>query len=172
MYFIDTKTRKGSKRALYYITHAFQSGCSDAEALLNYINEEKTDKAAIFKRVFEWHMDNQNAARPKIMYSIGWIYYEGRGTDQDYTKALYYIKSSAGRSYLAVQSLLGFLYANGHGIDQDWTKSIEWYTKAANQGNVYAYFNLGFIYHYGDGVEKKLSTSIPMLSSCCGSRVC
>jgi TPR repeat protein len=149
MYFIDTETAKGSERALYYLTHAFQSGCPDAGALLNYINKEETDKAAIFKRVFEWHMDNKNTNTPRIMFNIGWMYYVGLGTDQSYTKALYYFEISASRNYSDAQLLLGCLYENG----QDWARAIEWYTKAANQGNDTANYYLGNIYHYGRGVE-------------------
>jgi TPR repeat protein len=153
MYFIDVETKKGSERARYYLTHAFQSGCPDAEVLLNYINKEETDKAAIFKRVFEWHMENENTNKPLIIYNIGWMYYKGLGTGQDYRKALDYIKSSADGNYTDAQRLLGVFYENGHGVNQDWTKAIECYTKAANQNDSIANYNLGYIYHHGKGVE-------------------
>jgi TPR repeat protein len=140
-------------RATHYLTNASHGGCSDAKALLSYINKEEIDKEVIFKRVFDWHMDNQNIRRLRITYNIGRMYFTGLGTDQDYAKALYYVEISAGQNYTAAQLQLGFLYKNGYGTNQDWTKAIEWYTKAANQGSIAAHYNLGYIYFYGGGVE-------------------
>jgi TPR repeat protein len=103
IHFIDIETGKASKRAGYYLTHAFKSECSDAEALLNYIKEEETDNTKIFKQVFNWHKVNEGTHLVKITFNIGWMYYKGFGTDQDYTKARYFIGLSADRHYTDAQ---------------------------------------------------------------------
>jgi TPR repeat protein len=153
MHFIDVDDINDARRATYYLTNAYNGGCPDASALLSYLNKEEVDTAVSFKRVFDWHMDNQDSKLVKITLNIGWMYYKGLGTEQDYTKALYYFDISAGQNDICAQRLLGIFYENGHGIDQDWTKAREWYTKAANQSDAAANYNLGYIYHYGEGVE-------------------
>jgi TPR repeat protein len=153
MHFIDVEYMNDTRRAKYYLTNASHGGHPDANALLSYINKEEVEKEVIFKRVFDWHMDSQNTHRLRIIFNIGWMYFEGFGTDQDYTKALYYIEHSAGRNYTDAQRLLGLIYEKGYGVNQDWTKAREWYTNAANQGNIAAHYNLGSIYYNGKGVE-------------------
>jgi TPR repeat protein len=88
---------------------------------------------------------------------LGLCYCYGRGTDQDYTKALeWWTKSSEqGNSYAMCN--LGFCYEKGHGCDQNQTKAVEWYEKSANLGHSAAMRNLGNCYKDGRGVTKDVN---------------
>ncbi|KAI8886661.1 HCP-like protein [Backusella circina FSU 941] len=153
MYLIDVEDKNQTRRANYYLNKAFHGGYSNAKALLNYIKKEETNKAAAFKHVYEWHKDNYDSRRLKIVYNLGFMYYKGLGIDQDYTNAMRYFTDAANQKYMDAQLYLGILYEKGHGIDQDWSKAREWYIKAANQNNSNANHNLGSIYYFGRGVE-------------------
>jgi len=90
-------------------------------------------------------------------YMLGNCYHRGRGTDQDYTKAVeWYTKSSEQENSVAMNNL-GVRYENGLGCDQNLTKAAEWFEKSANLGYSVAMSNLGTYYTNGQGVTKDLN---------------
>ncbi len=65
---------------------------------------------------------------------LGDLYEEGIGTDQDYSKALYWHQKAAEQDDQVAQTNLGRFYRDGHGVNKDVSKALYWYRKAANQG--------------------------------------
>jgi TPR repeat protein len=117
IYFIDIDAKNDPERARYYLTKASQGGFLDATDLLKYINNSKTDKAVIFKRVFKWHIDNETSQRVNITFNIAWMYYKGLGIDQNCTEAIYHFQNAADQNYIDAQLQLGIFYEKGHGTD-------------------------------------------------------
>ena len=71
-------------------------------------------------------------------YYLGYMYYEGKGVEQDYLKAFEWYEKSVKQGYADAQYNLAVMYANGHGVEQDNNKAFEWYLKSAEQGKLLA----------------------------------
>lgn len=85
-------------------------------------------------------------------YYLGLMYYKGRGTRQDYKKALFWFNKSADHAYPPAENSLGVLYDNGQGVIQNFRTAFSWYLKAASKGHVIAQNNIGQMYYKGRGV--------------------
>ncbi len=63
------------------------------------------------------------------MSNIGFMYYKGKGVEQDYKKAMeWYSKASQAGNFTAMGNI-GFMYYNGQGVKQDYEKAMYWYKK-------------------------------------------
>ncbi len=87
-------------------------------------------------------------------YKLGVMYYNGRGVEQDYLKAVEFYQKAADQGHLNALSSLGIMYDKGIGVERDYSKAAKLYQKAADQGDITAQYILGFIYYNGRGVEQ------------------
>jgi hypothetical protein len=113
-----------------------------------------------YEILFNYCMANKTAENSKIMYLLGYMYYLGKGVEQNYNKAIKYYKRSAemGNSYAL--NCLGTMYCLGIGVERNYEESIKYYKKSAEMGNRYAMSNLGHAYIMGEGVEKNFEEAI------------
>jgi len=84
---------------------------------------------------------------------LGYLYGEGRGVPQDFTKAAEWFSRAAEQGDAVGQASLGWLYYSGHGVARDYGKAAELFGKAAAQGFAMAEGNLGYLYERGQGVR-------------------
>ena len=63
------------------------------------------------------------------------MFKEGRGVEQDYSKAYILFKKAALADIASAQFNLGAMYDNGLGCEEDKEKAIEWCRKAAFKGH-------------------------------------
>ena len=87
-------------------------------------------------------------------HSLGTIYAEGIGVEQNYKEALGWYRKAAAQGRPESQFSVGLLYYRGYGVDQDLKEAANWYQKAAEQGNIEAQTNLGRMYIKGEGVSQ------------------
>lgn len=92
-------------------------------------------------------------------YRIGKMYSLGLGIEQDYSKAIEWLKLSADENYKYAQYSLGNLYHRGNGVKQDYEVAFNLYTQSANQGFPYASFELGKMLQDGIGCIKNAKDS-------------
>ena len=92
--------------------------------------------------------------------NMGWMYYEGKGVTQDYTKAVEWYRKAAEQGYANGQNNLGNMYYSGKGVTQDYAKAVEWYRKAAEQGYANGQNNLGNMYYSGKGVTQDYAKAV------------
>jgi hypothetical protein len=85
---------------------------------------------------------------------MGWIYYEGKGVPQDYTKAVKWYKLAAEQGDADPQFKLALMYDLGQGVPKDYTEAVKWYVLAAEQGNFLAQNKLGVMYALGLGISQ------------------
>ena len=91
---------------------------------------------------------------------LGECYAEGKGVEQNYTKAFEYFIKAADQGNIFAQFNLGIMYDNGLGVTQNYSKAFEYYQKAADQGYDYGQFNLGIMYDNGEGVEQNYAKAV------------
>ena len=87
------------------------------------------------------------------MYSAGIMYRDGRGTEQNYEKALELFLKAAEQDHPGAINEVGVYYHNQKNMRGKYTEAIKWYKRAAELGELHAQCNLGWYYEYGLGCE-------------------
>jgi uncharacterized protein len=86
--------------------------------------------------------------------SLGWMYAEGRGVQQDEAEAIKWYRKASDRGDALAQARLGRMYAEGRGVQQDYAEAEKWYRKAADRGHAGGQTSLGWMYAEGRGVKR------------------
>lgn len=79
---------------------------------------------------------------------------EGRGTEPDATRALYFFERAGRGGLVSAQVNTAFMYLNGEGTAQDYKKASFWFHAAAIGGVPAARYNLAVLYEKGLGVDR------------------
>jgi len=69
----------------------------------------------------------------RAQFSLGGMYYNGQGVQQDYPEAAKWTRKAAEQGYAPAQADLGVLYWNGQGVPQDVVLAYMWLSLAAEQ---------------------------------------
>ena len=88
------------------------------------------------------------------MNSIGYMYANGEGVEQDYAKAMEWYEKAADLGDSDAINYIGYMYLNGLGVEQDYGKAMEWFEKAVDLENSNAMDNIAVMYENGMGVEQ------------------
>ena len=76
---------------------------------------------------------NQGDADAQV--SLGEMYDEGKGVEQDHAKAAYWYEKAADQGNMHAQLYLGMAYYHGTGVPQDKQKGCTLFKAAAEQGH-------------------------------------
>ena len=91
----------------------------------------------------------------QAQYTLGLMYYDGKGVTKNYPEALKWIRRAAEeQGYVDAQCFLGYMYYEGIGTPQNYSEAARWSRKAAEQGHATAQYNLGRMYENGEGVKQ------------------
>ena len=86
--------------------------------------------------------------------NLGFMYANGRGVPQDYSKALEWFRKAADQGFATAQTNLGIMYYMGLGVPQDYAEAMKWLRLAADHGVASAQGRLGAMYGAGYGVPQ------------------
>ena len=106
------------------------------------------------KKAFHYYSLAAAQDHPEALTSVGYLYSEGLGTEQNLDEMLKYYNLAAELGEPMAQFNLGCCYRDGIGVEQDYEKMLEYFRLAVDQGNANAQFNLGFTYYLGEGVDQ------------------
>lgn len=84
--------------------------------------------------------------------NVGYMYFNGIGTTQDYTQAVRWWKKGAAQGLVNDYFNLGLAYYLGKGVPVDYVEAAKWWDKAAREGDIDAQYRLGLMYRTGKGV--------------------
>ena len=101
-----------------------------------------------------WFRKAADQGDARAEYGMGFIYYEGRGAQQDYAEAVRWYRKAADQGNALAEYELGYMYHHGYGVSQDYAEAARWYRKAADKGDAHAEAGIGFLYYYGYGVPQ------------------
>jgi TPR repeat protein len=136
-----------AKQALYWLERATKSGVP-AHLYDFALVQEGTDPA----RAAQAYAIAAQAGHIDAAVSLGVLYQEGKGVDQDYARALGIYQQAADAGHPRAQNNLGLLYVRGTGVDQDYVRASALFASAAQGGLKQAFRNLGVMYENGFGV--------------------
>ena len=60
---------------------------------------------------------------------------DGKGSTQNFAKALVWLRKSADQGYDVAENCLGWMYQNGLGVTADREMAAKWYREAVKDGN-------------------------------------
>jgi TPR repeat protein len=90
----------------------------------------------------------------KAQYSIGVMYFEGKGVPKNEEEAAKWQRLAAEQGFVFAQHHMGYAYEYGKGVPRDYKEAVKWYRLAAEQGFPAAQYAIGFMYNMGQGVPK------------------
>lgn len=133
------------------------------EKAIEYVKENYPDETGITENAeeqqydeedFRLYMEQAEAGDAYGMYSVGYLYYLGQGTDWDMDKALEWFEKAGEAGSGDGFGMIGYLYDVGDGVPEDLAKAAEYYQKAAEMNCGFAMYNLALMYLHGEYVEK------------------
>ena len=68
-------------------------------------------------------------------HNLGVIYEQGKGVEQDYTKAVEWFTKAAEQNNADAQYNLGLMYIKGEGVKSNSINAKEWFKKSCENGN-------------------------------------
>lgn len=100
------------------------------------------------------------------MNDLGALYYNGRGCNQDFTKAVYYYDMAAKLGNRQAQENLGYCYYYGRSVDVDYEKAFHYFALGAFDGHLVSLYKIGDMYLNGYYVEKNPTEAFHIYERC------
>jgi len=99
--------------------------------------EEQKKQAEIKKQQEEIRKQKELAEQGNAaaQYSLGLMYYDGKGVLRDYNEAVKWFTKAAEQGHADSQFFLGQMYYDGKGVLESEDEAVKWLTKAAEQGH-------------------------------------
>ncbi|KAF9290276.1 hypothetical protein BGZ68_007500 [Mortierella alpina] len=113
-----------------------------------------------YNKALGWYHKASDSGSTEAMRSIGIMYRNGLGVDQDNGKAMeWWLKASDAGDASAMRNI-GSMYYNGFGVDQDYGMAMECYLKASDASDFSAMRNIGAMYENGQGIHQDYGTAM------------
>ena len=144
--------RFGIRNLLGALAIAAALGASAAAGPLEDANDAYREKAYA-KAAELWRPLAENGDA-EAQYSLGTLYAEGKGVEQNDATAFLWFQRAANQGVAAAQYNVGASYATGAGIAKSDVDAARWFRRAADQGMAFAQLNLGLLYAAGNGVPQ------------------
>ncbi len=98
-----------------------------------------TDAALLYMKATELN-------HPEAPNSLGILYLQGAGVEEDYTKARLLFEEALRRGSKEVYKSLGFIYKTGRGVPIDSDRALIYFMKPAQEGDAMSQNEIGTIY--------------------------
>ena len=172
LFYEDSWVKKDVKTALYWLKKAAKQNHATAlfELGLWYFYEEEGGPKQDYKKAFELFTKAAEQGDFRAWIEKGYCYYDGKGTDKSYDKAIDCWLNALEFGWLPSQEvwdmisehanaptsyLIGENYYKGKGFyKQDFAQALKWFRRAAEQGMAEAQYSLGDCYYYANGVKQ------------------
>ena len=100
------------------------------------------------------------------MNDLGALYYDGRGCEQDFSKAVYYYEMAAKLGNRQSQENLGYCYYYGRNVEIDYKKAFHYFALGAFDGHLISLYKIGDMYMNGYYVEKNPTEAFHIYERC------
>ena len=144
--------RFGIRNLLGVLAIAAALGAPAAAGPLEDANDAYRDKA--YAKAAELWRPLAEKGDAEAQYSLGTLYAEGKGVEQNDATAFLWFQRAANQGVAAAQYNVGASYATGAGIAKSDVDAARWFRRAADQGMAFAQLNLGLLYAAGNGVPQ------------------
>lgn len=95
---------------------------------------------------FDSLLNDASNGNANDQFFIGELYYNGVGTEPNYSEAFKWYKKAAEKNHIDAQYSVGFMLEEGQGVVRNPAEAAQWLEKAAQKGHVQAQVHLANIY--------------------------
>ena len=93
-----------------------------------------------------WLLKAADKGSSNALNTLGLIYKNGLGVDENYDKAMSYFEESAEKENMLAMQNIGDMYRYGLGVDKDYSEAYSWYLKSMEAGNMELTDDLDYLY--------------------------
>lgn len=137
------------EQALHWLEAATQSG---APSHLHDLAKVLESEEATQSRAAELYARAADVGHVESAVSLGVLYQNGHGVEQDYGRAISLYLEPAQAGHPRAMNNLGLMYVRGTGVAQDYSRAATLFEAAAEAGLHTAMTNLGVLYENGYGI--------------------
>ena len=174
---VRTGRRMAELAAAYFMEDNFVDGKPLAKRLQGLVGNYSGNELIFINKLLDAYQgdpakDTSEVARliplaekgdAKAQYHLANMYMDGKGVEQDISKAIHLYEMSADRGCMEAQHYLGVIYDKGRGATRDDAKARKWYCLAAEGGIAVSQYNCAVFLIQGRGGEKDRKTAIAWL---------
>ena len=121
---------------------------------------------ALFDFVVELYDEAIADGNVDAMNDLGALYYDGRGCEQDYQKAVSYYELAAKHDHRIARENLGYCHYYGRGVPVDYEKAFRYFALGAFEGRTISLYKIGDMYLNGYYVERNPIEAFRIYSRC------
>ncbi len=104
----------------------------------NYNKGVDAYKNGDYKTAIELWTPYATEGNVNAQYDIATIYYEGKGVEQNFKKALYWYKKAAEQEDAKAYAKIGLMYCKGEGVLTSYKQAVHYIQLAFDNGCIYA----------------------------------
>ncbi len=138
----------------------------DLATALVQCDKTKDMQRVLFDFIVDLYKDAIAAGNTDAMNDLGALYYDGRGCEQDFTKAVYYYDMAAKLGNRQAQENLGYCYYYGRNVPVDYEKAFHYFALGAFDGHLISLYKIGDMYQNGYYVEKNPTEAFHIYERC------
>lgn len=170
---------KPADNSEYY--YAFDDEMCKKHAICYQMLGNDTEAYEWWDKALDWCITVKNSEEPEIMYQLAQCYLNGKGTEKDIDKGMYYLDQAADQNFVPAVFELSDRYFSGDGVEQDPVKGLKllkdglrWgpgtfqdkYNEASAKLRKMTdeEFQFGMQYLKGEGVDKNLRKALEHFS--------
>ncbi|CAO4840986.1 MAG: hypothetical protein CNLJKLNK_01048 [Holosporales bacterium] len=130
------------------------------ETTINNAHHSNFSPSINNNRVIDNLIIEANKGDVEAAYTLGDIYFYGKGIKKNYQRAFKYFSIAAGFNDSRSLNKLGLMYYYGNGVEKNDAKALNNFKKAAAFGSKMGFSNVALCYLHGNGVSQNIQKAI------------
>ena len=144
----------------------YKTGAELGYPLHQSIYADELKKAERYEEALRWYREAAEGGNPNDWFEVGFLYEEGKGTEQDmaYAVSCYQKELARDPDHTGANNYLGRAYFTGKGVPQDYAKAFRHLSIAHDKkGNTWGVFYLAKCCFYGLGTPQDYAKALRFL---------
>ena len=144
----------------------WKTGAEYGHPLHQSIYADELKKAERYEEALRWYREAAEGGNPNDWFEVGFLYEEGKGTEQDmaYAVSCYQKELARDPDHTGANNYLGRAYFTGKGVPQDYAKAFRHLSIAHDKkGNTWGVFYLAKCCFYGLGTPQDYAKALRFL---------
>ena len=157
-----------SPEAIDYFTNHMNDELSSYELATGLVQCDKASDMprVLFDFIVDLYKDAAATGNTAALNDLGALYYDGRGCEQDFTKAVFYYDAAAKLGNRQAQENLGYCYYYGRNMPIDYEKAFHYFALGAFDGHLISLYKIGDMYQNGYYVDKNPTEAFHIYNRC------
>ena len=144
----------------------YKTGAELGYPLHQSIYADELKKAERYEEALRWYREAAEGGNPNDWFEVGFLYEEGKGTEQDmaYAVSCYQKELARDPDHTGANNYLGRAYFTGKGVPQDYAKAFRHLSIAHDKkGDTWGVFYLAKCCFYGLGTPQDYAKALRFL---------